>query len=106
MTVTFLSVIYEFDDSLLVLTNCWFQNYFWNFIAERTKKYRFLLQCESFLIESQMTRNLFSDFWGVGGARSPSAHAKEIRKLIPLRGLSMNPELHCKQEYDLVHELL
>ena len=29
------------------------------------------LQCESFLMESQMTRILFSYFWGVGGARSP-----------------------------------
>ena len=60
-----------------------------------------------------MTRNLFSDFRGVGGARSPSqhfsifsigsptyippsAHAKEIRKLISLRGLSMNPDSNCK----------
>ena len=59
-----------------------------------------------------MTRNILSDFWGVGGARSPSqhfsifsigsptsllpsAHAKEIRNLISLRGLSINPDSHC-----------
>ena len=40
------------------------------------------IQCESFLVESQMTWNLFSYFCGVGGARSltsisPSAHAKK-----------------------------
>ena len=49
------------------------------------------LQHESFIMKNQMTRNLFSDFWGVDGARfpsqhfgsptsiPPSAHAKEIR---------------------------
>ena len=29
------------------------------------------IQTESFLIECQMTRFLFSDFWGVDGARTP-----------------------------------
>ena len=66
-------------------------------------------------------RNQFSDFFDVGRRRyrrgrvgcellhstslsfsirsptsiPPSAHAKEIRKLISLRGLSMNPDSHC-----------
>ena len=62
---------------------------------------KIVLPYDSFIVESQLTRNLFADFWGVGGARSPSqipfsAYAKEIRKLISLRGLSMNPNSHCR----------
>ena len=67
----------------------------------------------SLLMESHKTRNLYSDFWGVSGARSPSHHfsffsiesptsipppalTKELRKLTSLKGLSMNPDSHCK----------
>ena len=80
---------------------------------------KFIIQFESFIVESQTTRFSFSDFWGVCGPRSPSqqfsitayhsllsigsptslppsAHVREIRKLISFIRFSMNPDSHCK----------
>ena len=107
------------QDDLLTLGFIWTARKLWTKRSLSFLKFIIFveIQCESFLMESQMTRNLFSDFWGVGGARSPSqhfsifsigsptskhsfAHAKEIRKLISLKGHSMNPDSHCRAKKD------